>query len=1194
MENYSTKKTWCPLASGIASSSRNHVLFCFSQHLCQKISTNTANPCYPIAEMEDLNGSLSESLLVDNNDSNEQLISEEEPRTLNNFESISTSQDNGGDDLRPVDLEEDVDDVLVMGHSRLWNNLSSFTEKHSRFILIVCFALVWPFGVYSSKCVLKSLDSNFAFSTPPEGTLSFEAQESYINAFQSKPESNQIVILISRKGASMKTSGSRFFRGVFGANVRHSLFTNTDSILFNETEYFVGNLTEELKSQYNDLNIWSFYGLNESQPIIARQGFVSKNEADTIMTIEVPEEFDTKSKAFKFIDHLMKHIRESRSRAPSIEVSITGLSLLSREMKGSRETDQSRLDFLILPLAIIILGIVLECPAPLLLLPMITTMSTIFVSNSVLVFIMTCIPSVKLNDGTPSIMMSLIIAMSIDYSLFYLSRILEEIKKSPTPPSLLSLASKQVLLQQSNSNTMCTAGHSILVSGSTLAVCILGLAMLRCDSLVALAVGGSVAVSSCVFVNLTLLPSMLNTKYLGVYLVYSKICVVNTRSCTQWIGQKFEIIKHNYNEWQKARKERQNYQRDNSAYFENIDDITLLNNDDNISGVTGITKDLEDREYDRVNLTHAELNPELVRPASFSNNNEGYDKVATDNEKSGSLDIVSMSTETSRNKYNSPWLNLGKFLLLNQKRSIVILSTVIAVAILPVSIFTLKLNTSISFDYIVPRGSASLETFHKLGSVFSEGMISPYQIVFDGTKTSSRIVSAKGFNFIHETLLNLTLPHVSLGVRNGKVVAKKVSYVPGTRRLADVDSPTTGNSILESDVVNGKLVQALFSNIVASNKEKDTQPTIISKLIESGLNEDIDGLREKFESVLTNDADPKRMPIKFLNRKDVLISQFPNFTATPDLNSFIGIASVNGTLVPFEVYELATICEDLFHMYHNSSCPIVELRTLDFLSEKTVSKNKQAAYISTRLNVDPYSSDGLTWLKSARYVLEKQKEELPDSPYEVYIVGGASSLYDELDQIYSSFPKMILVTVVLVFVWMGISFQSIGVPLRSVISIATTLCYVYGYVVLVYQYGLLNWLGIDSLAKTGEIYFLIPIISFTVIVGLGLDYDVFLTTRVLEYRHLGYDHISSILLGLHKTGTIITAAGIIMCVSFGGLLLSQTYFLNQLSLYLVTAVLLDTFVVRTILVPSVLGLVGEKWGWYPKTFPRATKTLKLE
>mmetsp|Transcript_8327 Transcript_8327/g.8508 ORF Transcript_8327/g.8508 Transcript_8327/m.8508 type:complete len:119 (-) Transcript_8327:189-545(-) len=114
--------------------------------------------------------------------------------------------------------------------------------------------------------------------------------------------------------------------------------------------------------------------------------------------------------------------------------------------------------------------------------------------------------------------------------------------------------------------------------------------------------------------------------------------------------------------------------------------------------------------------------------------------------------------------------------------------------------------------------------------------------------------------------------------------------------------------------------------------------------------------------------------------------------------------------------------------------------------------------------------------------------------------------------------------------------------------------------------------------------------AFSVILGLGLDYDVFLISRIFEYREKGYNDNSAVLIGLYKTGGIITAAGIIMTLAFGGLLLSQTIALNQWACYLTGAVLLDTFLIRTVVVPILMGYTG-KQSWWPKNMGEATKDV---
>jgi uncharacterized membrane protein YdfJ with MMPL/SSD domain len=115
-----------------------------------------------------------------------------------------------------------------------------------------------------------------------------------------------------------------------------------------------------------------------------------------------------------------------------------------------------------------------------------------------------------------------------------------------------------------------------------------------------------------------------------------------------------------------------------------------------------------------------------------------------------------------------------------------------------------------------------------------------------------------------------------------------------------------------------------------------------------------------------------------------------------------------------------------------------------------------------------------------------------------------------------------------------------------------------------------------------------PILCFTLLVGLGLDYHIFLLNRVMEYRMQGYCDREAVVLGLASTGGVITAAGLIMAVAFLGTMLAPQPVLYQLSFFIILAVLVDTFIVRAMLVPSMMVTLGE-YNWWPRTMPPITR-----
>lgn len=305
--------------------------------------------------------------------------------------------------------------------------------------------------------------------------------------------------------------------------------------------------------------------------------------------------------------------------------------------------------------------------------------------------------------------------------------------------------------------------------------------------------------------------------------------------------------------------------------------------------------------------------------------------------------------------------------------------------------------------------------------------------------------------------------------------------------------------------------------------------------------------------------------------------------STEKTTNYAGIAVLKNVRVPHSMFIAAKYCSQL------NPCPVEILHLIEYVDEASTSPDRFATFVTATLPVNPFSDEGVQWLESARETIQRLSHGGAMGSIQVYIEGSAAIEYDAVEAVYGAFPTVVTITIVVVFVLMAAFFRSIVVPLRSVVSIAMTLCFVFGLCVLVYQHGILNWTRIPSWTSTGdEISWLVPVMAFSIIVGLALDYDVFLISRILEYRNEGIDHESSIVAGLYSTGGIITAAGVIMAVAFGGLMFSSSPVLYQWSFLLTSAVLLDTFVIRSLVVPIVIGWTG-KWSWWPRRLPEVVE-----
>jgi uncharacterized membrane protein YdfJ with MMPL/SSD domain len=138
---------------------------------------------------------------------------------------------------------------------------------------------------------------------------------------------------------------------------------------------------------------------------------------------------------------------------------------------------------------------------------------------------------------------------------------------------------------------------------------------------------------------------------------------------------------------------------------------------------------------------------------------------------------------------------------------------------------------------------------------------------------------------------------------------------------------------------------------------------------------------------------------------------------------------------------------------------------------------------------------------------------------------------------------------------------------------------------LIFCGGVLDWISPSFSHNSGGLYWIVPLVALSIIVGLGIDYDVFLFTRITEARKDGMPPGEVIRFGYYHTGSVITGAGIVMSIAFCGLIFSKQFVLRQLGFFLSTSVLLDTFIIRMLVVPTLLYFLGDL-NWWPMKMPK--------
>jgi len=201
---------------------------------------------------------------------------------------------------------------------------------------------------------------------------------------------------------------------------------------------------------------------------------------------------------------------------------------------------------------------------------------------------------------------------------------------------------------------------------------------------------------------------------------------------------------------------------------------------------------------------------------------------------------------------------------------------------------------------------------------------------------------------------------------------------------------------------------------------------------------------------------------------------------------------------------------------------------------------------------------------------------------EAYLNGGTPQLMDAIDEVYARLPVVLAVTMGCCLILLGLLTVSLAFGVMSVILILWTIIVVFALGVAVYQDGLFGDNAPAQFSKDGGgLAWMLPALTFTIILGLGLDYSIFLLLRVCELRVKGYEDRDAFIYAVAKTGPVITSAGIIMAVAFSGLMLSRIPMLNQQSWLLVTAVLIDTFFIGCLATPAIQAPLG-KLNWWPR------------
>ena len=212
---------------------------------------------------------------------------------------------------------------------------------------------------------------------------------------------------------------------------------------------------------------------------------------------------------------------------------------------------------------------------------------------------------------------------------------------------------------------------------------------------------------------------------------------------------------------------------------------------------------------------------------------------------------------------------------------------------------------------------------------------------------------------------------------------------------------------------------------------------------------------------------------------------------------------------------------------------------------------------------------------AARTLVHTLRANRPDQPS--WVTGQAAALVDLTESIASGAPfagaLVVLVTFVLLFVMTG----SVVIPTKALLLNVVSLGASLGVLTWVFQDGHLS--GVLGFTSVGAVESIIPPLVVAFAFGLSMDYELFLISRIAELHEQGVENNRAVELGLQRSGRVITSAAALVVVVFAGFVAGKMLIIKEMGVALTVAVILDASIVRMLLVPATMELLGE-WNWW--------------
>jgi RND superfamily putative drug exporter len=215
-----------------------------------------------------------------------------------------------------------------------------------------------------------------------------------------------------------------------------------------------------------------------------------------------------------------------------------------------------------------------------------------------------------------------------------------------------------------------------------------------------------------------------------------------------------------------------------------------------------------------------------------------------------------------------------------------------------------------------------------------------------------------------------------------------------------------------------------------------------------------------------------------------------------------------------------------------------------------------------------------------------------DTPLKVYVGGNNAGFEDVSDKVAGRLPLFIAVVIGLSVLLLVMVFRSLLIPLVSALFNLLSVAAAYGVVVAVFQEGIgASLIGADSGIP---IISFLPVMLFAILFGLSMDYNVFLLSRIHEAYNEGDRPRESVIHGMGRIGKVVVVAGLIMAGVFLGFVTQNDIIGKMFGLGLGLAILIDVLIVRMVIAPAVVTLLGDRAWWLPAWLDRVLPNVSLE